>query len=44
MRYYWGFPDGTVVKNLPVSARDKGDTDSIPGSEISDGEGNDSLL
>ena len=32
-----GFPGGSVVKNLPVSA---GDTSSIPGSERSPGERN----
>ena len=26
--YFWGFPGGTVVKNLPANA---GDTGSIPG-------------
>ena len=25
-----GFPDGTVVKNLPANAGDAGDTGSIP--------------
>ena len=30
------FPDGSVVKNLPANARD---TDSIPGSGRSSGEG-----
>ena len=35
-----GLPGGTVVKNLPVSAGDAGDTGSIPGSERSPGEGN----
>ena len=32
-----GFPGGSVVKNLPASAGDKG---SIPGSGKSPGEGN----
>ena len=32
-----GFPGGSVVKNLPVNARDTG---SIPGLERSPGEGN----
>ena len=32
-----GFPDGSVVKNLPANA---GDTGSIPGLERSPGEGN----
>ena len=40
MGCYWDFPDGTVVKNLPVSAEDTGDTGLIPGSGISDGERN----
>ena len=35
--YYWGFPGGTVVKNLPANA---GDLGSIPGSGRSLGEGN----
>ena len=33
-------PDGSVVKNVPASARDEGDTGSIPGSGRSPGEGN----
>ena len=33
----WGFPGGSVVKNLPTNA---GDWGSIPGSERSPGEGN----
>ena len=32
-----GFPNGSVVKNLPANA---GDVDSIPGSGRSPGEGN----
>ena len=36
-----GFPDGSVVKNLPISA---GDISSIPGSGRSLGEGNGSIL
>ena len=32
--YYWGFPGGTVVKNLPANA---GDLGSIPGSGRSPG-------
>ena len=27
----WGFPGGTVVKNLPANAGDVRDTGSIPG-------------
>ena len=37
----WGFPGGSVIKNLPTNA---GDTGSIPGSGISPGEGNGNLL
>ena len=33
----WGFPGGSVVKNLPANA---GDTGSIPGSGRSPGEEN----
>ena len=33
----WGFPGGSVVKNLPANAGDGG---SIPGSGRSPGEGN----
>ena len=36
-----GFPEGSVVKNLPANA---GDVGSIPGSERSPGEGNGSPL
>ena len=36
-QYKRGFPGGSVVKNLPANA---GDTDSIPGSGRSPGEGN----
>jgi len=32
-----GFPDGSVIKNLPASAGDRG---SVPGSGRSPGEGN----
>ena len=35
-----GFQGGSVVKNLPVSARDAGVTGSIPGSGRSPGGGN----
>ena len=34
---YWGFPDGSAVKNLPVNA---GDVGSIPGLGRSPEEGN----
>ena len=33
----WGFPGGSVVKNLPANAEDVG---SVPGSGRSPGEGN----
>ena len=36
-----GFPGGSVVKNLPANA---GDSDSIPASGRSPGEGNGNLL
>ena len=39
-----GFPDCTVVKNLPTNAGDARDTDSIPGSGRSSGGGNGSPL
>ena len=40
-----GFPDGTVVKNLPVNTGgDARDTGSIPGSGRSPGGGNGNLL
>ena len=32
-----GFPGGSVVKNLPVSAGDKEDTSSTPGSGVENG-------
>ena len=35
-----GFPVGSVVKNLPASARETGDGGSVPGSGRSLGEGN----
>ena len=35
-----GFPDGSVVQNLPVSAGDTGDSGLIPGSGRSPGGGN----
>ena len=35
--YIWGFPGGSVIKNLPVNA---GDMDLIPGLGRSPGEGN----
>ena len=36
-----GFPGGSVVKNLPASAGDAGDTGSVPGSGKTPGGGND---
>ena len=39
-RYVGGFAGGTVVKSLPVNARDTRDTSSIPGSGRSTGVGN----
>ena len=38
---FFGFPGGSVVKNLPVNVRNRG---FIPGSERSPGEGNGSPL
>ena len=35
-----GFPDGSVVKNLPANAGATGDAGSIPGSGRSPGDGN----
>ena len=35
----WGFPGGSVVKNLPANAGDTGDAGSIPGSGRSPGRG-----
>ena len=35
----WGFPGGSVVKNLPANAGDAWDTDSTPGLGRSPGEG-----
>ena len=35
-----GFPGGSVIKNLPATAGDTGNTSSIPGLERSTGEGN----
>ena len=34
---HWGFPGGTVIKNLPAN---EGDVGLIPGSGRSPGEGN----
>ena len=38
------FPGGTVIKNPPVNAGDAGDSDSVPGSERSPGDGNGNAL
>ena len=38
---YYGFPNGTVVKNLPGDSRDMG---SVPGSRRSTGVGNGNSL
>ena len=37
MQNTWGFPDGSVVNNLPVNT---GDAGSTPGSRRSPGKGN----
>ena len=45
--YWWwlrGFPDGSVVKNLPANAGDTGDSGLIPGSTRSPGGGNGNAL
>ena len=36
----WGFPGGSLVKNLPDNEGDSGDTGSIPGMGRSPREGN----
>ena len=41
MFFFWGFPSGSVVKNLPANAADSG---WIPGSGRSPGGGNSNLL
>ena len=40
----WGFPGGTVLKNLPAKAGDARDVGLIPGSGRSPGGGHDNLL
>ena len=40
----WGFPGGSVVRNLPANAGDTGNGGLIPGLGGSPGEGNDNLL
>ena len=47
MKHYfpiWGFPGGSVVKNLPANAGDAGDTGAIPGSGKSPEGGNSNPL
>ena len=44
MLHFWGFPGGSMVKNPPANAGDKGDASSIPGSGRSPEEGNGSPL
>ena len=41
---YMGFPDGTVVNNLPANAGDAREVVLIPGSRGSPGIGNDKHL
>ena len=41
---YLGFPGGSVVKNVSANAGATGDSDSIPGSGRSPGEGNGNTL
>ena len=43
-RYTQGFLGGSVVKNMPTNAGDKGDMGSIPGSGRSPGVGNGNAL
>ena len=40
----WGFPGGSVVKNLPANSRDARDVGSIPGLERYPGGGNGNQL
>ena len=40
----YGFPGGSVVKNLPANAGDAGDASLIPGLGRSSGEGNSNPL
>ena len=35
---FWGFPTGSVIKNLPALPGDTGDVGPIPGSERAPGE------
>ena len=41
---FGGFPNGSVVKNLPANAGDTGDPNSVSGLGRSPGEGNGNLL
>ena len=43
-KFMYGFPGGSVVKNLPANAGDIRDVSLIPGSGRSPGEGNGNLL
>ena len=40
----WGFPGGSVVKNMSNNTKDMGDVGSIPGSGKSSGEGNGNIV
>ena len=40
MKQSWGFPSGSVVKNLPANAGDAGDKGYVPELGRSLGEGN----
>ena len=44
IQFNLGFPDGSVVKNLPANAADTGDLGSIPGLGTSPGGRNGSSL
>ena len=40
LKFFWGFPGGSVIKNPPVNAGDAGDVGSMPGSGRFPGGGN----
>ena len=40
----WGFPGGSVVKNMSNNTKDMGDVGSIPGSGKSSGKGNGNIV
>ena len=42
--FFWGFPGGSVIKNLPASTGDAKDTNLISGSGRSAGRGNSNPL